>query len=494
MADYFTTGGYRTGLFGKWHLGDNYPFRPTDRGFQTVVAHKGGGIGQTPDFWGNNYFDDTYFHNNEPVVKDGYCTDIWFNEAMNFIEDAGDKPFFVCLATNAPHDPYLVPQRYMRPYADNPHIPYPAFYGMIASIDENFGRLRGFLQERDLERNTILIFMTDNGSSGGCTCDSEGFFKQGFNAGMRGKKGSYYEGGHRVPFFLRWPEGGIGVGKNAGRDISEMSFHIDLLPTLCRLCTLEPPANSLPVDGVDVSPLLLADSESLESERIEFNQFDMVALDVLERWNTLVMSSRWRLVRGEELYDIENDPGQEVNVAADYPVVVGNLRKAHDAWFDEIKTSLAPYCRIVLGSDHENPTRLDAFDVLGDLPYVQSLVAAGKPCSGRWAVTFAQAGRYRFTLRRWPTELGLPLGNDLSPEMFDRLIVHWEETRSRIIRPVSASLTMFDREHVQAVHPADCEATFELDLHSGGDTELQAFFNCADDEQIGAYYLYVERL
>ena len=136
MADVFGAAGYRTAMFGKWHLGDNYPYRPQDRGFRHVVAHKGGGVGQTPDFWGNNYFDDTYFHNGAPVEHAGYCTDVWFNEAIRFIEgcaggqsggvqsgggEAGSNaPFFVYLSTNAPHTPYLVSEEFARPYRGNP--------------------------------------------------------------------------------------------------------------------------------------------------------------------------------------------------------------------------------------------------------------------------------------------------------------------------------------------------------------------------------------
>ena len=179
MADVFARSGYRTGMFGKWHLGDNYPYRPQDRGFQTVVAHKGGGVGQTPDFWGNNYFDDTYFRNGEPRAHEGYCTDVWFDEAARFIESAKDGPFFAYVATNAPHHPYLVADRYAEPYRRIPDIPEPDFYGMIANIDENFGRLVRQLDEWGLSENTVLIFMTDNGSSGGCRLGPAGFVAAG---------------------------------------------------------------------------------------------------------------------------------------------------------------------------------------------------------------------------------------------------------------------------------------------------------------------------
>ena len=94
MADVFRENNYRTGMFGKWHLGDNYPFRPHDRGFEKALYHGGGGISQTPDYWKNDYFDDTFFHNGMPESFKGYCTDVWFDEALKFIEDKSDSPFF----------------------------------------------------------------------------------------------------------------------------------------------------------------------------------------------------------------------------------------------------------------------------------------------------------------------------------------------------------------------------------------------------------------
>jgi len=153
MADVFAANGYRTGVIGKWHLGDNYPYRPEDRGFQQALVHKGGGIGQVPDYWGNNCFNDTYFRNNKPEKFYGYCTDVWFEEASyfpaqsrkvakKFVTASQNEPFFLYLAPNAPHCPFTVGRKYSQPYLERGIAPTAAdFFGMITNLDENMGRL-----------------------------------------------------------------------------------------------------------------------------------------------------------------------------------------------------------------------------------------------------------------------------------------------------------------------------------------------------------------
>lgn len=193
-------GGYHTGMFGKWHLGDNYPYRPEDRGFQEVLRHGGGGVGQTPDFWDNAYFDGSYFHNGKAVPVKGFCTDVFFDYAKKFIRSVKNsgKPFFVYLCTNAPHGPMHAPEKYSKPY-EKQGVSVANFLGMIANIDDNVGAMRSFLKEEGLADDTIFIFTTDNGTSSGANIH---------NNGMRGRKGSEYDGGHRVPFFVHWPKGG----------------------------------------------------------------------------------------------------------------------------------------------------------------------------------------------------------------------------------------------------------------------------------------------
>jgi arylsulfatase A-like enzyme len=339
VADIFSSGGYRTAIFGKWHLGDNYPFRPQDRGFQEVLIHGGGGVGQGPDYWGNDYFDDTYFHNGKEKKFEGYCTDIWFDGALKFIEANKSRPFFCYIPTNAPHGPYNVADKYSKPYRDKGVNANQAnFYGMITNIDENMGRLMRRLKGLDLEDNTILIFMTDNGTSGS------------YPGGMRGKKGSEYEGGHRVPFFVRWPAGGL----DEPGDVDRLSAHIDVLPTLIDLCGLKKP-RGLKFDGASLARLLKDRTSKwpdrtlmVHSQRIENP----------EKWRkSAVMTQRWRLINGKELYDIPADPAQANDVAGANPRVVKKLRRFYEKLWADLSKGFDEYCEIIIGSDKQNPTR-----------------------------------------------------------------------------------------------------------------------------------------
>ncbi len=403
MADIFAANDYQTGIFGKWHLGDNYPFRPQDRGFQEVLIHGGGGIWQTPDYWNNDYFDDTYFHNGKPRKYEGYCTDVWFENAIRFIEENQNKQFFCYLSTNAPHSPYHVPPQYSQPYEDNPDIPNPDFYGMITNLDENLGKLESKLAELELAENTILIFMTDNGTAAGADLDQNGFVNKGYNAGMRGIKGSEYEGGHRVPFFIRWPAGGIDQGLN----IETLSYYADVMPTLLDLCRL-PVDDSLQLDGASLKPLLTGNDEYWQ-ERILV--VDTQRKDTMEYGkNSAVMTEDWRLIRGEELYDIKKDPGQKNNIASKYTEIVDQLNQAYDRWWQDVSIHNDDFARIIIGSDNENPARLTSHDWHPTQPgypaWNQSQVKNGNINNGFWALQTAAAGNYKFSLFRYAPESG----------------------------------------------------------------------------------------
>jgi arylsulfatase A-like enzyme len=216
MADIFKENGYVTGVFGKWHLGDNYPYRPQDRGFEESIWFPSSHIGSVPDFWGNDYFDDTYIHNGKREKFEGYCTDIFFNQAMNHIKNARaeNKPFLVYIPTNTPHWPFFakeedieaVKKAYDEASIDEKNLKNKEglirYLAMIRNIDSNIGQLRKFLSENNLDKNTIFIFLTDNGSI---------FSTQYYDAGMRGMKTQLWDGGHRVPLFIHYPNGKFGT-------------------------------------------------------------------------------------------------------------------------------------------------------------------------------------------------------------------------------------------------------------------------------------------
>ena len=464
VAEVFKAGGYRTGMFGKWHLGDNYPYRPEDRGFEEVLRHGGGGVGQSPDFWGNDYFDDTYCHNGTWKKHKGYCTDVWFDGAMSFIEANKGSPFFAYLSTNAPHSPYLVAEKYKKLYAGKKNVPNAAFYGMITNIDENMGRLIKKLKDLSLEDNTILIFLTDNGTSAG------------FSAGMRGRKGSFHEGGHRVPCFIRWPGGGLA----APGDIDTLAQCQDLAPTLLGLCGLKAPAG-VKYDGMDISPLLRG-KEQDPSGRMLVVQYSQTTAPP-PKGRATVMTQRWRLVGGRELYDIQADPGQRKNVAAAHPDVVRKLRDHYEKWWRQVSRRFDDVSHIVIGSDRENPSCLTGFDWLGASqrnPWNQGHVRSGHVANGYWAVQVERDGTYEFALRRWPAQVNKPIVAAIAG--------------GRAIKATKARLKIADVDQTIDIAADTVAATFRLKLKAGK-TRLQTWL--IDDKSKasrGAYFVYVKRL
>jgi arylsulfatase len=322
--------GYTTGIFGKWHLGDEDEYQPGKRGFDEVFIHGAGGIGQSyvgscGDAPGNTYFDPAILHNGKFERTEGFCTDVFFGQATKWIDAKRqeDKPFFAYITPNAPHAPYIAPEKYAAMYRgkdlDKDAVNY---YGMITNIDDNFGALMAKLSEWKMDENTLVIFMTDNGHS----------IARLYNAGMHGAKASPYEGGNRVPSFWRWT-GTL----PAGKDVKKLTAHVDYFATFCELAGVPVPSD-LKLDGRSLVPLL-TDADAPWAERQLFvhrGRWPKGEPDSMKHELCAIRTARWRLVNNKELYDITADPGETVNVIDKHPEVVAALRSAYDQWWDEV--------------------------------------------------------------------------------------------------------------------------------------------------------------
>lgn len=484
MGQVFHDGGYATAMFGKWHLGDNYPFRPEDRGYSEVLRHGGGGVGQTPDYWDNAYFDGAYWHNSSPEPVQGFCTDVFFDYAKRFIRNAKNagQPFLAYIATNAPHGPMHSPEHFSEPYADVGNVRLQHFYGMIANIDDNVGKLRSFLDDEGLTDNTIFIFTTDNGSSSGSAV---------FNAGMRGHKGSEYDGGHRVPFFIHWPDGGL----TGGRDVEPITAHIDVLPTLTELCGIDDPAD-VAYDGKSIVRLLKSQGEVDWPDRILVTDSQRVK-DPIKWRKSAVMTSRWRLNNRTELYDIKADPAQERNIAAEHPEVMNRLSSFYDAWWDELLPTFSNATAIYLGHPKDNPARLTSHDWITTkmTPWNQAQVRDamnGDENTGFWNVAVHLDGDYEIRFRRWPEETDLAIDASLAPGEPVPGEKGFRATPGAAISPTKATLLIGDLTRTAAVTAGQTEVVFNVRL-SAGKTRMSGLFTTEDGEEYGAYFAYVTR-
>lgn len=415
IAEVLRDAGYATGIFGKWHLGDSYPMRPMDQGFEMSLVHRGGGIGQPSDPPGGEgkYTDAVLFRNGRRVDTKGYCTDVYFDAAIDWIEKSrrDDRSFFIYIATNAPHGPFHdVPQDLYEMYRGidlgNDQFPqeqgHPLpktadtdlrarIFAMITNVDQNIGRLLERLETRDLLDNTLIIFMVDNGPNG-----------RRYVSGMRGMKGDVYEGGIRSPFLAHWP------ARLTGGDTSDrIAAHIDVLPTILEATGVTLPAEA-GIDGRSLLPLLEGQAVAWPDRTIVIQSHR--GNEPVRYHHFAARSQRWKLVHATgfdreklwgplafELYDMRDDPLETTDVAAKHPHIVARLKSAYNVWLDDVSSTRPNNYdppRIHLGSERENPTVLTRQDWRHDTgrPW-------GEDSRGYWLVHLERSGPYAVECR-----------------------------------------------------------------------------------------------
>ncbi|WP_310821082.1 arylsulfatase [Stratiformator vulcanicus] len=420
IAELLRDAGYATGIFGKWHLGDNYPLRPMDQGFGESLVHRGGGLAQPGDPIENEgrYTDPVLVNNGVLTPTNGYCTDVYFNSATDFIRKSveADRPFFTYIATNAPHGPYYdVPKGWLDYYQtvdmtsimkywsaerhknrEAEHEKLRRIAAMISNVDENFGRLLQRLDRLGVADNTLIIFLTDNGPN---TMRYAGPF--------RGMKSDTFEGGVRTVMWLRWPE-----RIRPGIKSDAPTAHVDVLPTILEAAGIEKP-DALALDGRSFLPIV----EGRDSE------FDFNSRPIALQWHRgdepqmynhfLIRKGRWKLLnpdrfRGNSpsldqiplrLHDLKEDPGETRNLIENHPEIANELRADYEEWFSDVSSTrdenYAPP-RIVIDLKRESPVTLTR----------QDWRDAGwqKFDRGRWVVDIKDGGPFDVLVTYSPSE------------------------------------------------------------------------------------------
>lgn len=334
------TAGYTTGIFGKWHLGDEEEYRPENRGFDEVYTHGGGGIGQTypgscGDAPGNTNINPALWHNGKWVKTSGYCTDLFFDQSIKWMDAKrkNDQPFFAYVSLNAAHSPYVLPEEYYKHYVGLPEVndKMAKFFGMIENVDTNFGKLLEKVDEWGIANNTLVIYLgSDNGGTLGHRI---------YNADRRGTKGRPYQGSTRVPCFFRWPNGDI----PSDVDTAALTSGTDIYPTLAAVAGVELTGKvKEQVEGINLLPLLEDPKTKWPYRTLvhHVGRWDKGKIDDLKYATCSIQDHRFALVNNKELYDLRSDPGEQKNVISKYPEVVTKLRAAYETWWAEIQPFL----------------------------------------------------------------------------------------------------------------------------------------------------------
>ncbi len=482
MADVFRHNGYRTALFGKWHLGNGYPYRPVDRGFDYAIARANN--------WYNDRHHDTYTDYQREWKEEGFTPAVLFQHAIGYIRDHKNDPLFIMINTYVPHLDWSIKEEWAKPFLDR-GLPasVAAYYASIEQLDAALGAFRRQLREEGLEDNTLLIFLTDNGTSNSDPAN--------FNAGMRGHKGSVYEGGHRVPCFWYGPSLGL---SGPGRDVNTLTAHVDILPTLIDLLGLTP-LREVAYDGASIVPLLREDTTSwpdrilhVESQRIPFP----------EKWRkSCIMTERWRLINGHELYDLQADFAQERDVSEDYPALVNSFRQYYDELWKGLTYRDKEFCRVTIGHPSEKVSTLSSSDWLPtavNAPWRKvEHYAAGIDWNGYHMLNVHEAGAYEFRLRRWPKETRGKIRSTIEPYepslVFNEggQIVPYTFPAGTALPIVEAVVKVNEQEKRATVTDQDEVIAMRFELPQG-EIKLEAWFRDENDIVRGVYYLEAEKL
>ncbi len=419
VAAALRTAGYRTALFGKWHLGENYPYVPHASGFDEFVGFRLG-------HW-NRYFDSPCERNGQPSALKGYVTGGLTDEAIGFVEKNRHRPFFLYLAYNAPHSPYQAPDRYFARHQDLGDPELAAIHAMVENLDDNIGRLLARLDEWKLRDDTIVIFLCDNGPQ-----------TQRFVSGLRGRKGMQYEGGTRAPFFLRWPGRAM-----AGRKVDRVAAHIDVFPTLLDLCGVKAPEAAPRVDGVSLKPLLAEGGDRGWPSRLLFSHADHQP-DPLKPFPGSVRDQRWKMVNGTELYDLDADPGETKDVSAGHAAELQRLNHAYGEWFTSVTAGFTPGAPpIPAGYWEENPAVLSAPQARlsgGTAFYARSGFAndfirgwGSAGAGATWRVDVVAGGRYEVWLQLLAGAPDQPVSFSVGDELLEARTAHADSLEPNVL-------------------------------------------------------------
>lgn len=487
IAQYFQEAGYETGIFGKWHLGESKGYRPEEQGFKEAFTCAGGGVSQIADFWNNDYFGDTYYRNGKPekVEDNAFCTDVWFENAYNFIEKAtrNKKPFFCYIPANAAHSPHYAPEKYLNLYLNDSLASNAAFNGMLSHLDHAVGKLRAQLEKLGISKNTIIVFTSDNGSS--FAAYERNGKKVGYDAGYSGKKGSELEGGHRLPLMIYSPN-----SKTDPFRSNELTSYIDIMPTLLDLYGIEIPSE---IDGISLKASVMGTHKINEDRIIVSNTQREDFLVKLK--NTSVMQGDWRLVSKSKakiaLFDLSNDPAQKNDVSDKYPKKVNELKAGYEAYWQKTSVNRDKYNLITIDGE-TLLTADDTHENRGNVAWLQSHVRNGLGAShGFWTIDVPTTQFYSISLRRYPKESGLALGDespqgDSVPGTDPPLLIG---LKMDIIEALLL-INKVETDRKKSINSSK-EIEFTATLQKGMN-ELSCQFILADGTPMDAYFVYVK--